>query len=84
MRKSALLKRAAAAAALSGALTGFAAGVADAAPSWGPRCQSLHTSFTTYYNLASAALAQGDMQAYRTYDSRGDNNYNAYVQAGCN
>ena len=83
MTNSAILKGVAGVA-LAGALTGFAAGVAEAAPSWGPRCQSLHSSFTTYYNLASSALQQGDMNAYRYYDRLGDNDYNSYVRAGCN
>jgi hypothetical protein len=70
--------------ALAGALTGLATGVAEAKPSWGPRCESLHYAFTTNYSLAASALDQGDMQAYRQYDKRGDNNYAAYVKAGCN
>ena len=81
--KSAVLKGVATVA-VAGALMGFAAGVADAATNWGPRCQSLHYAFTTYYSLALSAFEQGDTQAGRYYDSLGDRNYNTYVRAGCN
>lgn len=83
MKKRTLLGAAVAFVALSASAGGMAAGTAVARP-WQPLCQDLHSAFTGYYDLASSAYQQGDMQAYRYYDRLGDRNYNTYVARGCN
>lgn len=83
MNMRAITRKTVGALALTVALTGLGAGVAEAKPSWGPRCASYHYAFMNYYGLAAKAFERGDTQSGRYYDRLGDNNYAAYVRVGC-